>query len=234
MALILKAAVTINPLGTELYIEFVDATGLYDAVNNLGGFGDPNPARNTLAVVLHAVHKNVAGDVVAEVQAHDPLGVASFTITMSKDVSGVLNYNLFALPIFDSEAVYEDDDIVYDNENPSEPFIKKMVEGEWEEVTAESLIGNADIDQLNDHAFPIPHAIELANDLIAKKTLKLRDFVYKKCKKEDYEPLRIQYEYVEGLIKVATLAFCKQGFNEAQIGIEEVFLYEAVALSGNE
>src|SRR5690349_3227072 len=115
MPLAIKSEVTINPLGTEVYIEFLNATGVYDADDNPGGFGTPNPSRNTLAMVLVAKHKKVAGDVDASILAYNATSVTSFTVLMSEAVNGVLNYIILAIPLFDGGGSYVDGDITYDN-----------------------------------------------------------------------------------------------------------------------
>jgi hypothetical protein len=142
---------------------------------------------------------------------------------MSRDVNGVLNFNILAIPFFDPVLTYEDGSIVYDNENPSEPFIKEMVAGIWETRTPKDVVGNDSIAQLNDYTFAVPDAIQFVEELNARKMLKLRTYVKHECEKDEYEPLRTQFEYAEGLLKSATNSFCAQAYNEAQIDIEEIF-----------
>ncbi|MGC3945349.1 MAG: hypothetical protein QM762_12685 [Chryseolinea sp.] len=227
MPLAIKSAVTINPLGTEVYIEFLNATGVYDVDDNPGGFGTPNPSRNTLAMVLVAQHKKVAGDVDATILAYNVTSVTSFTVLMSQDVNGVLNYVILAIPLFDDGASYDDGDIVYDNTNPSEPVIQKMVDGDWVEITADEAVSESSISKLDDYSLPIPDAIAFADNLKGQKLLALRSFIYGECPKdEEYEPTRNSFEYVDGLINNATNSFCAQAYNEAQIFIEEVFTYK--------
>lgn len=226
MALQLKTKTTINELGTELYIEFTEATGLYDEENNPGGFGAPNPARNTLAIFLHAVHKNVAGDVGADVHPNTPGNVEAFTINMTKGVNGVLHFIVMAIPLFDSDGVYEDGDVVYNTTDPLTPAILKMVESEWVEKTLAELVSDDNITHVEDYAFPIPAAIALSQSLNAKKLSLLRKLVSGKCANEDYSVIRNQYEYVDSTIKAATASFCRQAFNQAQLKIEEIFAFE--------
>lgn len=229
MALVLKADVTISDDGTQLFIEFLEATGTYDEENNPGGFGAPNPARNALAIILFAEHK-VAGDVAATVLAYSPLSVSSFTVTMTKEVNGVLAYTILALPIFAEEGDYDDGDVVYDNTNPAAPFIKEMVEGVFVERTAEEIVGNATVTQKNAYSFPIPDAIALQDELAAEKLRVLRDYLNGKCKGEDYKILRDRYEFVEALLISGTNAFCAAAYNEAQIDLEEIFTFESEVL----
>jgi hypothetical protein len=223
--LVIRSAVTINTIGTEVYIEFLEATGEYEATDNPGGFGSPNPSRNTLAMVLFAEHMKVDGNVPAEILFYDATSVTSYTVVMDRDVNGVLNYNIFAIPIFDPLLTYVDGDIVYNNENPSEPQIQYLVAGVWVVLTPQDLIGNDSIDQLNDYTFAVPDAIKFVEELNARKMQKLRTYVKHECEKDEYEPLRIQFEYAEGLLKSATNSFCAQAYNEAQIDIEEIFAF---------
>ena len=106
--LVVKTNVSIKADGTELYIEFVDATGTYDVSTNPGGFDTPNPSRNSLAAILVAVHALVAGDQEAVVLASNPISSPSFTITLTKAVNGVLKYDLLLIPVFDSNLTYAD------------------------------------------------------------------------------------------------------------------------------
>ena len=105
-ALVIKADVTINTIGTELYIEFLEATGVYNDPDNLGGFGTPNPERNSLAMLLVATHKKEAGDVPADVLPYNVETVASYTVLITPEVNGVLNYVILAIPLFVSGNTY--------------------------------------------------------------------------------------------------------------------------------
>jgi hypothetical protein len=223
MSLIIRSAVTINAIGTEVYIEFLEATGDYADPDNLGGFGPPNPSRSGLAMVLFAEHMKVDGNVEADVLFYDATSVTSYTVVMSRDVNGVLNYNIFAIPIYDPLTTYPEGTILYNNVNPSEPFIQQLVGVEWVVVNPKDLIGNDAIDQLNDYTFAVPDAIRVVEELNRLKMLKLRDYVKHECEKDEYEPLRAKFEYAEGLLKSATNSFCAQAYNEAQIDIEEIF-----------
>ena len=229
MPLILKTTETINDIGTEVYIEFRQATGDYDATDNPGGFGAPNPARNTMAVLLWAKHKLVAGDQDATIFAYNPESVEAFTIAMAKPVNGVLNYAVVALPIFIDGGSYSDGDIVYDKENPAAPFIKEMVSGDWVEVTLEDIVGDEDAVQLVSYIFPIPDACEYATELNAEKLQLLTKYIKSQCGKDDYEPIRDKFDYVQALLRSAQKAFDASAFAEAQEDIEEIFKLQNAA-----
>jgi hypothetical protein len=227
----IKSTATINEAGTEVYIEFLETTGDYHVDDNPGGFGPPNLSRNELAVIIFAEHKIVAGDVAASIAAYNPLTVESFTVSISKQVNGVLNYNLFALPIFNPLGVYEDDDVVWDNQNPAQPFIKQMVASAWVVVeSAEDLVTNENVIQDNQYRLIIPDAVKFAEELLGKKMKALRLRIKEEISKEEYEPYRLNHEWVEGLIRTADAALKAEAYNEAQTNIEEVFDFQSTLI----
>jgi hypothetical protein len=233
MALLLKSDTSINALGTELYIEFLEATGDYHVDDNPGGFGAPNPTRNSLAIFLYAVHKKVAGDVAASIVAYNEASVESFTVNINSAVNGVLDFFILAVPFFVEEGVYEDDDIVYDITSPSTPIFKKMVEGEWVPILITDLLADETIDQQHDFAFPIPDAIAFSKSLNAQQQIVLTKKINGECVEDDFKEAITKFRSVDSTIKVATDTFCSQGFNQAQIKIEEVLSYQA-GLTSNE
>jgi hypothetical protein len=225
MPLVLKSNTTQNEAGTELYIEVVDATGVYDVDDNPGGFGPPNPARNTLAIVFYGNHEKVDGPVLAVPTAHNPLTVSSFTILLDSTIkNGILNYTIFGLNVFNSGGVYTDGDVVYDNENPAAPFIKKRVAGVWEPKTAAEILGDEEAVQTEDNAFPIPAAIEFKDELNRARINKLREKVYEKpCAEEEYRQIREWFDYVDGELELATNDFCSGAYAEAEAKLESIF-----------
>jgi hypothetical protein len=233
MPLIVKGDVTQNSVGNELYIEVLNATGSYNVSTNPGGFGTPNPARNSLALVLVANHKLSAEDQPASIQSYNPLSVTSFTVNISKAVNGVLQWNVLAIPIFDSGGSYSDGAVVYDNENPTEPFIKERVAGVWTPRDAEDIVGNVNVSQANEYSLPVPDAMALSKDLLMKKQAPLRDKVYGEndYTKQDFETADSQYKYVDLLLNAACDAFRAQAYNESQLLIEEIFNYQSQALN---
>lgn len=225
MSLVVKTKVTRNVAGTEAYIEFLNATGTYDVSTNPGGFGTPNPDRNDFAAILVAVHKLVETDQEASVSAYDPLSVTSFTIAITRDVNGELKYDLYLVPIFDSGGTYVDGDIVYDNETPSAPFLKKMVDSDWVTITNDDLAGS-DLDQKNSYAFIIPDAEAFQNELNAARLLKLREYKKDQCGCDEYDKARLNFDFVDGLLQAATNAHCDEAYAEAQQDVEEVLDFQ--------
>jgi hypothetical protein len=224
MPLLPKTDVTQNSAGTELYIEFVNATGVYDATDNPGGFNSPNPARNTLAAVFFGNHKKVAADVLAVPETYNPLSVTSFTILLNQAKNGHLEYTVFLFEIFDPIGSYVDDDVVWDNQNPSAPFVKERVASAWVPVTDLSLlIGNDNVLQANDNTFPIPDAAAFKRALNAARIIKLDAKVNNRaCGEEEYAQLAEWYNYVDGVLFAATNDFCSGAYAIAETKLEAV------------
>jgi hypothetical protein len=229
---VLKTKSTIAEDRSEVYVEFLNATGAYDADSNTGGFGAPNPARNTLAVLIFAEHQLSTENIEATISAYNPLTVSSFTIAMEKAKNGILYHGVLALPIFDDQLTYENGDVVFDNENPSDAFVKKMVDDEWEEVDLKDLVEDTTVYQAVEYSFPIADAELIKKNLLAEKLQKLRDYVYDECGEDEYKVLRDRYEYIHGLIRAASDDFCSEYYAEAQLKIEEVFNFETKVLNG--
>jgi hypothetical protein len=226
MALVLKTAVTRNAAGTELYIEFLNATGAYDDPTNLGGFGAPNVARESLAMIYYGLHKTVEEDIVSVPTAHDPLTATSFTIPLTRDNNGHLNYYVWGLPIFDDQLVYADGDIVYDNENPSVPFIKERVAGQWVTITSEDLVDKTVAIYKEGNVFPVPVAESFRMELNGLRLEKLRLMVYGECTEEEYTDFRNAFDYVDSELEEAINDFCSGSYAEAQQKLENIFEYQ--------
>lgn len=222
----LKTTVSRNGSGTELYVEFLNATGVYDAGTNPGGFGTPNAERNVLAIVFYGNYKLSTGDVEATPVVYDPLTVTSYTILLDRAKNAHLNHYIFAIPIFDDEVVYEDGDIVFNNENPSAPVIQKMNDDEWEIIQPVDLIAEESISQKETNSFITPEAEAFENELAALRLSKLRALVNGSCGKDEYEPIRNSYDYIDGLLEGAILDFCSGAYAEAQLKLEEIFAYQ--------
>jgi hypothetical protein len=228
MALVLKVKATIADSGDQVYLEFREATGDYDAIDNPGGFGIPNPTRNSVAVLIKAVHKLTPGDQAATVLAYNPLTVESFTVEMSKEVNGVLNFVILAPDIFDPIGSYVDGDIVYDNQNPSAPFLKEMVASAWVPRTIDEIIGKSDVPQINAYKFPIPDACAYLVELNAQKLVLVRNVVKNLCGEEEFALFNTKFQYAEVLMRSADFAFKASAFAEAQSNIDELFTLQSI------
>jgi hypothetical protein len=222
--LVLKKKVTQSTDGTQLYIEFFNATGNYDASTNPGGFGTPNPARNTLAMVFYGNFKRVSGDVLAIPLAHDPITVSSYTLDIV-GLNGVLDYFIYAIPIFNPIGTYVDGDIVYDNQ--ATPFIKKRVSGVWVPIQPADVANQTIVVQTEGVAFPIPEMAAYRNDLNASRMsqLQLKIDEGDNADWEDYYLTRDGFDYVDGMLDAATKDFCAAAYAPAQVKLEKVEKY---------
>ncbi len=113
MALIPKFATSqANQEGTELY--FNEGTGTYDAADNVGGFGAPNPERNTIAIFL--IVEIIASDNVRtpiSVANDTPLSVTQWTVDVVTGKDGWYQATQYQIPVkTGSESA---GDIVYDS-----------------------------------------------------------------------------------------------------------------------
>jgi hypothetical protein len=226
--LVLKTTQERNQEGTEAYIEFLEATGTYDASTNPGGFGTPNPDRSSFAAVMVAIHRLVNGDVPANILAYDPVSVTSFTIEITPEVNGHLKYDLFLIPFFDEMLTYQEGDITYDNRVPADPSIIIYQNAQWVSIPKEDLIDSgSDLTQKNGNALIIPVVEEFQNTLDAERLKKLREFIKQVCECEEYDKARLNFDFVDAMLGAALRAFCSGAYAEAQIDIEEILSFKA-------
>ncbi len=94
-----------------------DDTGAYDADTNVGGYGTPNPARNTLALFLLCWNMRYDGEVsitpVAEdIATYDPTDVTEWTVTLNKD--GWQQAIVYGVKLYSTATLFEVNEVVYD------------------------------------------------------------------------------------------------------------------------
>ncbi len=118
MALDLKLLYSsINDLGTK--ITLIDNTGVYNADTNPGGFGSPNAARNTLALLVRAFSKRYDGgetivDTLLTVAPDDadPVVAASWELTLNGQ--GWQQATVYGLQLYSTSLSFEVGELVYD------------------------------------------------------------------------------------------------------------------------
>jgi hypothetical protein len=101
-----------------LTVTITDQTGDYDAVDNPGGYGTPNPDRADLALFLYgwkwvSPDADDPEDIPLVIDNTDPINVTEWQIEESLD--GYYYYKLFAVPVWDIATAYVIDDVVYDS-----------------------------------------------------------------------------------------------------------------------
>jgi len=108
----LKNTNTINAEGNRVYLE--DATGIYDVVTNVGGYGTPNIDRDTTALVVLGLLKSTKGDKEISFEPYNPLTADKFNAIIGVD--GWYTFNLISLPFLVDADIpdYEAGDVFYD------------------------------------------------------------------------------------------------------------------------
>lgn len=103
MSLVLQ--ITLQSISTDgTTLVFVDTTGNYDAVNNPGGYGTPNAARNTLALFLQVFNNRFDGSptviqVPLTIASYTPTTVATWIATIVKE--GWQQATVYGVPLYD-------------------------------------------------------------------------------------------------------------------------------------
>ncbi len=113
MALIINVvAGSVNEAGTELNL--TDDTGLYDASDNPGGYGSPNPNKNEIAIILLANNKRQdEGDVLLTVQPYNPAVDYNYVVEIYKD--GWYQIKSFGLRLYSVNTSFAVTEATYDS-----------------------------------------------------------------------------------------------------------------------
>lgn len=115
MALVLKIEQE-SHTADGLVMTVKDTTAVY-ATGNVGGYGTPNAARNTLALFLIAYNKRYDGseslvDNLLVVNNYDPLTASTWTLNMQK--MGWVNVTVFGLQLYSTSLSFQVGECVYD------------------------------------------------------------------------------------------------------------------------
>lgn len=113
MALIINIAKdSINTEGTELNL--TDDTGLYNASDNPGGYGTPNPNKNEIGIILLANNKRQdEGDVLCIVQPYNPTVDYNYVVNLYKD--GWYQIKSFGLRLYSVNTSFALTEATYDS-----------------------------------------------------------------------------------------------------------------------
>lgn len=103
---------TFNSSSSRLYLE--DDTGLYSS-SNTGGYGTPNLARNTLALIPVGIYKSSTGNRLITFDKYNPLTATVFNAVIGID--GWYEFHLLSFPIYDATQLqsYAAGDSYYDS-----------------------------------------------------------------------------------------------------------------------
>lgn len=143
----LVPVITVTFSSTEVIV--TDVTGAYNASTNLGGYGAPNPAFNTLAhyVVLQKKNVNFVDDEVLDLDPYNPL--VNTTFTYQRTLDGWYEASKLTIPIW-SAGTYANGTVKYYNgtvykANQSTSSVPGA-DATWDAVTdLTTIIGNSSI-----------------------------------------------------------------------------------------
>lgn len=196
----------INTLGSEMYLQ--DATGIYDSPDNEGGWGIPNPERNSKALLVSAFNNTSDGPKEATVQEYDPETVTDFV--MESLVDGY--YEVFAVAVDKSIPTVEGD---YGWTIDS--GLVRLEDGVNVSVKPEDLYNDPTFDDSVSYKTVI-----IARSAIYRNTKNLELVNLRMAHFEDrghnreIEDLQEHYNTVKALIDGSLYAWCSDNYTEAQ------------------
>jgi hypothetical protein len=197
-----------------------DSTGAYDAGTNPGGYGTPNPARSSLALILVPLNKKTTPaadpeDILLVPNAYDPVTITQFQIVLTED--GRIQCNGFLLELVTGPG--NEGDIKYDVASAQ---VQLYTGGAWTEVTdLTTLIGNtnlvSDVLEFNMQTF-ISRVLNAINE-------ERFDHIIGGEKCENFEQLTDYYNQVKGRIEQANYNFAQSNYYEYARIIEAAWKY---------
>lgn len=116
MALVLKITQE-SHTANGLVMNITDSTGNYATDSNVGGYGAPNVARNTLALFVIAYNKRYNGsetliDNLLVVNNYDPLTASTWVLNMQK--MGWVNVAVYGLQLYSTSLSFQIGECAYD------------------------------------------------------------------------------------------------------------------------
>jgi len=194
--------------GTLVYIK--DSTGDYDVDTNPGGYGAPNPERNTIGWVNLVQYKASTGDVEMTINSNNPISAIQIDVTL--DLDGWIQVNGWLLPIIvGGEA---EDTYAYDT---SDGKVKQLQSSVWVEITDYTVLLSATgliTDVLN-----IPVLVASS-----KKQLDVNNERFDKILTGEYNETRELndrlYNEIDGRIEQSSSQFTTGNYSEFQRIIE--------------
>jgi hypothetical protein len=202
--------------GTSMTI--IDSTGGYDADNNEGGYGSPNPDRNSLALFILAFSKRYEGqdeiqDVELDVVANDPLTVSAWTVLMVKQ--GWVNIKVYGLKIYSTSLSFQINECVFD---VTSQRIRKILTKTGTGPYTYTYVNIAQEDLL-EASVNVPHQSLLDTWIMTDLCLclqKARKQYFKTLDESDMQPVRKLLSYIDS----ATISFELGAPADAQLKIE--------------
>lgn len=206
---------TYNVAGDEATVE--DSTGVYDVADNPGGYGAPNPERNTLGLVALIDYKATAGDETVVPTAFDGLLVTEILIPITKD--GHIQVDGWLLPIIVGGE--PEDTFAYDG---ADGLPKKLVSAVWVEVTdLNDLFADATLIHDVLHMEVLVATSKKRNDINKERFDKIITGEYN----ETRDALDRQYINVDGRFDQASYQFAAGNYYNFQRIVEGINQYIA-------
>lgn len=185
-----------------------DETGDYSATNT-GGYGSPNPARNTLALLVYAVDRTSGTDTQVSPITFTPSTVEDIIFQFDDDSDRYVRAYLFAVPI---QTGSEDTGDYYWNSADGLEIVRLKTAGGYDEVALVDLIGVTDVEQQQiDDLCMFYSADVLINTIQYKKNIALLST--KDCYNPSLQELIEDYKNLEARFTQAQLALVNQHYS---------------------
>lgn len=185
-----------------------DETGNYSATNT-GGYGTPNAARNTLALLVYGLNRTSGTDVVVSPITYDPTTVTSFIFQFDDDSDRYVRAHIFAVPIQTGAEVTGD---YYWNSADGLNIVRLKTAGGYDEVALVDLIGVTDVVQQQLDDVTLYYSANILVNTIQKKL-----FIALNNNKECYDPtleeLNAHYRQLSLKIQQAEFNLINQQYN---------------------
>lgn len=211
-----------NSEGTT--VTLTDETGIYNVSTNPGGYGTPNPARNTKAILLLPLYKKISGDLQATQNTYNPLTVSTFITDIPID--GWYQFKMFALDLLSSVDINDEEagDIFYNSDNNK---IIRLIDIEDEDL---GLIRDTEevtlfsIKDRNEYVVATLDLFIVNNNIKTKIRVNslINDLIFNGASFSDKKLIRYKdnYNVIRGVLEGAIYEFARSNKYVAQKNIE--------------
>lgn len=208
---------TTNDLGSILYLK--DSTGDYDALTNVGGYGDPNTERSDVALFVTAYYVSTKSTLPVTIKGYDPLVATDFVVNLTMD--GWYKFNMLAFPIYDPLLLetYNPGTAYYDPISGGLVSIKKTVDGD-----------NYAVERTLESLSNIGYEVSIIDSFIiynsSKTKVRLNSFISDLLtnnvdfKDKNLIRLKDNYNAIRAILQGAVYEFCRGNKYTAQKSIE--------------
>lgn len=219
MALALKLTKTsISADGTTMLV--TDSTGNYNVTTNVGGYGSPNAARNSLALILLCWNERYDGEdsitpVAETIAAYTPTTVTEWTVTLNSD--GWQQAIVYGVKLYSTSTLFAVNEIVY-NVGTSELWRILTVSGSGPYTYTHSVVLAS---TLTDTDYVIPYTYVLNDYAIPAITTcfnKSVEYYFLTLETTDFDRML----KIDAYLKSIRYSFLSGSFAPAQAKVEQV------------